>query len=105
MYGMNRPKKTMTASARRIGHPQDHQEESFHDPVEGGDHRRAAQVAADPLERDVSGGRIVSRRHVLADAITQTQALSPSIRKKKVRKVARSPMVATVPMLPAIADA
>ena len=38
---------------------------------------------------------ISSRRHVLADDSAQTHALSPSIMKKNVRKVARRATVAT----------
>ena len=48
---------------------------------------------------------IASRRHSLAEDSTQTQALSPSIMKKKVRNVARSPIVKTIPMVPAMSVA
>ena len=38
--------------------------------------------------RLVKALEMVARRHWLADAIAQSQALSPSIRKKNVRKMA-----------------
>ena len=54
MYGMNRPKKTMTARGAGQRHAQDDQEQALRDPVDRRDDGRPAQVAADPLEGDVS---------------------------------------------------
>src|SRR5689334_10743283 len=48
---------------------------------------------------------MASRRQVLAADRTQTQALSPSIRKKNVRNVPRIAIVATWPIFPAMLDA
>ena len=104
MYGMNRPKKTMTASGATERHPQDPQEEPDREPVERRDDRGPAQVPADARERVVAGRRrSASRRQALADDIAQTHALSPSIMKKKVRNVARIAMVAIAPMVATIA--
>ena len=105
MYGMNRPKKTMTASGPARGTPRRTRKSPSAAPS------NAAMIAV-PRRYPPTRSRatwplvvIASRRQVLADESTQTHALSPSIMKKKVRNVPRIATVATVPTSAATACA
>ena len=68
--------------------------------VQGGQDRRAAQVAADPLQRVVAAARDPLARQSLAAWIVQTHALSPSWSRKNRRIPPRIATVTTVPIGP-----